>query len=551
MATPLSEVITYLSFDSTIAVGDSYETIKVLLQEFGSLSVTVVSDENLSFRISFSNDGTNFDYVSNNSIQGGVPLTITSVILGKWCKMTAIHSGINVANVRFTTYCQVIPIAQQSQLEKQGNVFPSVNVDNFQGTLFNDLRVAERRPIYDHKFDYTTVVSNTIVSPDRLLVQKSGGGIVPALSRPYASNNVLSLSDIYYSPAGSYLSVEGPPVVYIAGNPIYVTFSAGFKTAGYTNADIFGFDNMLIGMGFIDGSGNVVDGIYIGYPSAPQPPDTIISEISLIYYGNSIERYIPISRWSFDTLDGNGPSGIVLDSTKLSTWRIRAAQISSIYLEYHNPTDNVWIPCHRIQIENLFTVPGYLSPSFGFSMITKRTSTATGVVGNDLIGPYSSQGVIGVETGATPISRVQTYNIESAIFGISAGVETEILSIRAGELLNGKNNRGIIFPTSISFSSDGTRLCKFKIYREGTFNTPTWTYQDPVYTAIQFLSGGNAIVGTGYNAASFFTGRDRVETTSLREYNLSLAQEQTITITATPIQNGTGIQCLFNYNMID
>jgi hypothetical protein len=423
-----------------------------------------------------------------------------------------------------------------------------VNIDNFQTTLFNDLKVAQKRSIYDHKFDYGTVIGGIYISPDRNLRQNSGGGLV-AGSKPAVVDNTLCLCDIHLSPLNAFLYINGQPVVYYSGAPIYCILSVGFRT-NYVDGDTLGYDQMLAGMGYSDPSGNIIDGAFIGFPSAPQAPDTVVNELSFVYYGNSIEFYVPRSRWSFDKLDGNGPSGIVLDYTKLSTWRIRVTQISSLYLEYHKPFDNEWAPVHRIQLENLYETPGYLSPSLGYLQYNKRTSTATGDAGVNQTGPYSVQGEIGVEESEqSTLSRVQSYGVQSLIVTIPVNVETPILSIRAGEILNSKNNRSLIFPISLSVSCEGTKPCVVKVLRESTFTTPTWTYEDTQYSPLQVLTAGTDNID-GYEVVGYFGPKSSTDFRELNQYNLFMASGQTISFTALST-GASDVQVILTYSLLD
>lgn len=549
MATQLSEVISYLSYNGNVLAGTTFETVKVLLQEYGSICVKVSTNGSISFIISFSDDGINYDYNSKTVVDSAFKPILTSVILGKWCRISVINSSSANINIRFTTFAQTISTAVQPQITDENLKFPSVNVDNFQTTLFNDLKVAQKRSIYDHKFDYGRVVGTDYISPDRNLRQNSGGGLV-AGSTPAVVDNTLCLCDIHLSPLGAFLYVYGQPVVYYSGAPIYCIMSVGFRT-NYVDGDTLGFDQMLSGMGYADPvTGEIIDGAFVGFPSAPQPPDTVINDICFVYYGDGVESYVPRSRWAFDKLDGNGPSGIILDYSKLSTWRIRVTQISSLYLEYHKPFDSEWAPVHRIQLENLYETPGYLSPSLGYLQYTNRTSTATGDIGLNQTGPYAVQGEIGVEESEqSTLSRIQTYGVESLLVTILGNVETPILSIRAGHLLNGKNNRSLIFPKSISTSCTGNRSCIIKIRRESTFTAPTWTYIDNDHSPTETLTAGTDNVD-GYDVAGYFSPKDSTEFRDLNEYNLFMSSEQTISFTAFSAQT-SDVQIFLTYSLLD
>lgn len=550
MATPLSEVIQYLQFDGVVAVGGEHETIKVLLQEFGSISCTITTDQNSSFVIEFSNDGVNFDYFTSNALASGTQ-TITSVILGKWCKLRIQNASRFDLNARFSTFAQVIPIATQAQVESTGNTLPGVNVENLSSTLFNELRVAQRKPVQTTNFTYYIAVGGQLIGPDRYFQQFNGGGATYVNSPANVVGNALTLSNIYAEAAGAYHFVRGTPVVIEAGNPVYINISCGFTTAGYTNGTTLGYDMMLSGMGYVDeANGQIVDGFYIGYPSAPVPPNTIVDEICFVIYASGFEIAIPKSQWTFDRLDGRGPSAITLDPTKLSTWRIRVAITSNAYIEYHNPDDNEWIPCHRVVGENLFTTTGVSNPSFAFNSYTRRTSTASGLAIVNGCGPLTAQGVVGVEVGESSLPKLETYNIVDVVTPV-VGVETEIFSMRNGTIYNTKTNRSIIFANDMFASvTGGTAPVIIRVYKNATFGAVFWAPKDTVNEPTD-TSSGSWTAGTGANVAGFLVSPGSTEKIDLNDVNANLGRLDTLTFTCQSTAAVTGVTCLVNYSLVN
>lgn len=554
MATPLSEVIQYLNFEGTIPIGDEHETLKVILQEFGSMSVTVVSDQNLNLLIEFSNDSINWDYSNSTSITENSRDTITTVILGKWCRLRLQNVSQFVANIRFSTYCQVIPSTIQSQIEATGNNYPIFNVNNLSGTLYNDTRVSKRKPIEQHNFTYTTDNGVGILAgPDRELFQASGGGLVIAVAPATIVNNVLTLSNIFTQGAGAWQCVYGPPVIVNSGNPVYIEFSASYAVNGYIDSAVLGVDQMLVGMGYVDiSTGNIIDGFYVGYPSFPNPPATIVNELSFVIFTSGVEQHIVQSKWSFDRLDGFGPSGVLLDSTKLSTWRIRTAVVNSVYLEYHNPRDNEWIPCHRVQFENLFNGTEIENPSYGFNVYNRRTSTATG---NFLLpnsaGPQSAQGIVGIEVGEKALGSIETYNLFSLGVAIPVLAQTEILSIRAGPLMNGKTNRSLIVPREIDILTVGgaPSFAIITIYKNGTFTAPVWVPKDSVYEPTE-ISSGSYDIGSGYNIVGDILATGSSTSIDLSSVNGTLSRLESLTFVITSFVATTGVISL-NYSLVN
>ena len=548
MATPLSEVITYLSFTGDIPVDGEHTTLKTLLQEFGSISISIFCNQNASLIIQFSNDGINYDYNSKNSILANTTSAITSTILGKWGRIQLINTSREILTARFSTYAQVIPIAIQSQLESENNSYPIVNVDNLSGTLFNDLRIGEREPLYQHNFTYSSTIGGLLQGADRNITQIYGGGSSPILSPTIINGNTLTLSNIFNTPSNGYNYIQGRPTVSSSGNSVYIEMSCAFKTSGYINADLFGFDMMLCGMGYIDDTNNIIDGFYLGYPESPIAPAPIVDELAFIIYYNGNYLGIERSKWSFDRLDGNGASGVLLDPTKLSTWRIRTAIGTSVYLEYKNPFDNEYIPCHRIQLENLFITSLVKAPSYSFNIYNKKTTGATGDLASNEVGPTTDNVVIGVEVGKKVLARLESYSINSGVVLVSPTTETEIISIRNGNLINGINNRGIIDAIDSYINNEGNAFCIIKIYKNGTFNTPIWTVKDAIYEPTE-TSFGFYNLGTGYEVGSTLINSNSVGIINVDNYNTDITPNETLTFTVYSSQSAS-IYLLLNYKLV-
>ena len=554
MSTSLGEVISLLGFTETILVDETFETNKVILQEFSSISVTVASTQKISLRISFSNDAINFDYEVTNSIGGNSPQTITSVVVGKWCKIRALNNSDSTANVRLSTYCSTQPSTVQSSINSVDDSFQSINIDNWSTTMNNEIRVSTQTIIASHNFIYTTVNAtfDGLDGPDRIYIMYSGGGITSGefTTRPYITNGVLKLADIFHSPLNSYQFTLGEPVNFRSGNPLVVSFTALFDVSGYTDP-VTQYDQMMIGMGYSDPlTGIITDGVFLGYPS------TGIKELSLIYYNKGVESVIRQKQWAFDSLDGNGPSRVILDPTKLSVWRIRTSYLGafSIFIEMHNPGDNEWINVHRFVYENLFTSANFGNPSFSLISYTKRTTAQAGS-GNNVVGVGSAAGIVGVESGPfASAGRLQTFGTSGSTSAIPAGVETTALACRAGELLNGTVNRSNMFFMRLSVSTDGTKPVVFKIYVTGDadFTAPMW-----VYAPDQKISPGQGLlnntsfnVGSGVRVFTGFLSKEGSQTYGLALFEIVLYATESIVVTAESA-NTTSVQTAFTYGVIE
>lgn len=545
MSTNLSDIIEYLSYNNSLAIGSVYETIKVILQEYGSISITVSNDESISLSIFFSNDGLNFDYFVNYSLKIGAQ-AITSVILGKWVKIRIQNSSRFTANVRFTTYAQTIPIALQAQIVSRGDTLPSINISNQSKTQFNELLVSQRKPITSTNFFYTTTSGGLIVTPDRSLTEINNGNLLTNPSN--VIGNALCLSNIYNEVPGSYHIVHSTPVLITNNNPVYIVMACGFLHNGYIDALTYGYDTMLCGIGYTDNTNQIIDGFFVGYPSAPVPPNPIVDEICMIVYASSVQHIIPKSQWFFDRLDGLGSSGVLLNEQKLNTWRLRVG-ITDIFLEYQDGSSEEWIKCHRDTHTNSSTVTQVLSDSYAFMMYTSKTSLASGNIIVNGCGPLCSVAEVGVELGNDNRSRLQSYNISASV--TTAGPsEFTIISIRNGPSFNTKNNRSLIFFTSLyATTTGGITPVVFQMYKNGTLQGPiVWTVKDAQYEPTE-TSINTHVIGTGGNVSGMLIAADGSQEVDITEHNTSLARDEILSFVCST-GSATTVTMLINYNIV-
>lgn len=555
MSTALGEVIELLGFNGTIPFQGIHETNKVILQEFSSISVTVFSNEKVNLTISFSNDGINFDYSATNVIEAVSPQTVTSIVIGKWCKLLLRNASGFAAQVRLSTYCSTQPSTVQSSINSIDDAFQFVNIGNWSPTLNNEIRIAQDTPISSHKFYYSSVAVSTVDlnGPDNLFKFYNGGGLIPGggATHLFIDGGIMKIADIYKSPVGAWIYGIGDPVNFRGGNPISVTFSSIFDDIGYLSP-VNQYDNFLIGMGYADPTtGNISDGVFIGYPS------TGSKILSLIYYNNGVQNIISKNDWIFDSLDGNGPSRIIVQPFTLNEWRIRTSYLgaSSIFLEFHSPTNNEYIPCHRIQLSNISTFANFSNPSFSFMVYARRTTTQAGAgVNNVFVG--SAAGNISVESGTTSqAGRIRSFGIGDNTTTLVANTETPVLGVRAGELLNGKVNRSNLLFFKLSFATDGTKPVVFKVYTalDTSFTLPTWNYSpSQTVTPAQLLANpssfnfgvGSVVVFTVY--ASKVDAREL----DLREFIIKLYEGESIVITAES-SNASDVSTALTYGLIE
>jgi len=145
----------------------------------------------------------------------------------------------------------------QSQLESEGDIYPSVNVDNLASTLFGDLKVSQKETIRYYSFQYYTSGSGVLTGPDRDLTQRAYNGANFIDSPAQAESGTISLSNIYNSVNNSSTAIQADDITISAGNSIYMNISCGFFDKGYTLKDPLtgvpdsGYDCALAGLGYV------------------------------------------------------------------------------------------------------------------------------------------------------------------------------------------------------------------------------------------------------------------------------------------------------------
>jgi hypothetical protein len=549
--TSLGEVVSLLSFTIPIPIGDTHETNKVILSEFSSIMVSISATQKTSLVIAFSNDAINFDYTITNQIDANVPKTITSVIVGKWCKISVLNNSAILSAVRVSSYCSTQPSTVQSSINSVDDNFQNVNIDNWSATLDNQITSTGLTIISSHDFPYSrvNVANGELLGPDRGFRSYFRGGVVyPDTFPEISSDKSLYLYDIFKSPLGGIMYTIGDRANFGSGNNIGCKFNIKMNIAGY-DAPVTSYDNMMIGMGSTnEASGDIIDGIFMGYGS------TGTTDFSIIYYENGAEFVVPQKEWAFDLLDGNGSSRVLLDPFKFNTWRIRSPSTGtgSLFIEYHNPFDNEYIAVHRIQNDNIRTTKTFNNPSFSFMMYSKRTTAQPGT-GNKIVSVASSGGYLYRESGPPSLTRLQSFACEGGgTVTIPGNTETVVLACRSGELLNNVINHTRMDFIFLSVTTDGNRPVEFRIYsaKDSDYTGALWNFTNSTYTPGQELANKSSFnVGNGFLLFAGYLQKSDSTIFDIDNLEMWLYNTESIVVTAQSVQS-SDINSSFTYTLI-
>lgn len=156
---------------------------------------------------------------------------------------------------------------------------------------------------------------------------------------------------------------------YVPGFGLTSRFTALFSA---TNASC----NMLVGMGTNE------DAITVGYPSQilttqgdPNPLAFAVGRASFVT-GTQVGTYVTQGNFNVDNLDGTGPSGMVLDTTKGNVFQIDYQWLGfgGIFYYVEDPLTCQFVLFHRTSYTNAFEVPSTANPN-GFGLFAYAQHT--------------------------------------------------------------------------------------------------------------------------------------------------------------------------------
>jgi hypothetical protein len=205
--------------------------------------------------------------------------------------------------------------------------------------------------------------------------------------------------------------------------------------------------------------------------------------------GSAVDTAITQANWNLDKFNGQGPSGVTLDTSKsqifvmdlqwLGVGRVRFGFFISGRLFY----------CH--QILNANSLPGvYMSTA---DLPVRYEHQATGAIGGNVDMFQMCSSVI-TEGGFDAIAGPGFSNTaNNGITAITVTTRRPILSIRPKATFNSITNRGSIFPQSYeAFIGSGSAL--IELVYQGTLTGPSFTSVDPNSIA-EFDVAASAITG--------------------------------------------------------
>lgn len=264
------------------------------------------------------------DYFSN--ADDSLNLGVGDIIIATGTDRASFLRVIEVTNLRILT----IPLDLEDNLA-------------LEKAAFGETEVSLLQPHVELRFNYGT---NTRIYKD--LSANSGTFTVGSgLASVQSGTNAAGL--------GAMHSVK--TLAYVPGLGGKSRFTALFTT---------GVADSLQHVGIADAN----DGFVFGYDGAV---------FGVARLKDGVYNWIPQTSWSEDVMDGTGPSGMILDPTKLNVYQIQyqwpgAGQIN-FFIEDDDTGDYICV--HRIKYTNRNIVPSVTNPTLPLSLHSENSGNTT------------------------------------------------------------------------------------------------------------------------------------------------------------------------------
>jgi len=369
---------------------------------------------------------------------------------------------------------------------------------NFEGDLdvaiadpvsaFGDLRTVELTPQVQLQFPYN--INTDIID----ITELNGATIV-------SENSMAKLSSST-STNGTVVMESIRQIKYRSGLGALARFTTLYENTGVAGA------TQIAGVG--DGE----DGFFFGYDG---------TSFGIMTRRATVDTWVAQTAWSEDTMDGNGPTKMTLDHTKLNVFAIEYQWLGAGEIDFkiEDTETGKYVTVHKIRYTNLNILPSTFNPSFPLHMSITKTSGAIDIVmkAASMAGFVEGKSVV---TG--PINTFDGNSTHSA--------ETAFFSLQNVSTYIGVKNRVTAFLTSLGIANDVNQLATFRVYLNATLaGTPTWVNVNGTNSVMQsdivqtYVSGGKILF-----AATI--GKDSGENFIFPDEKYALRPGDIITITS-------------------
>jgi hypothetical protein len=250
------------------------------------------------------------------------------------------------------------------------------------------------------------------------------------------------------------------------------------------------FGTGTLGNTQIAGVGSDTDGFFFGYNE---------TSFGILLRAGSSDTWIPQTSWNTDPMDGTGPSGMTLDTSKGNVFQIRYQWLGfgAIRFYIENESTGNLEQVHRIDYTNANTTVSVNNPSFPFHAQSINTTNSTDIqLKIPSIGMYVEGKVSGVGSTRNAFENAKTIT-----------TETNIFTIRVRTTFESVVNLVDIQPDFLALAADGTKNVVFRVYVNATLGgTPSFSNLRVNNSVVEVDTAGTTVSG-GVLVASIPVGK--------------------------------------------
>jgi hypothetical protein len=222
------------------------------------------------------------------------------------------------------------------------------------------------------------------------------------------------------------------------------------------------------------------------------------TEVNIVIKGGTSNgtQTVPQTEWNIDYMDGNGPSGVELDFTKVQILIInyQALYVGEVIFAFN--VDGVIYPVHKFKHANEIAFPYIQNASLPVHYSVRNDASAN-------TGTMKAICACVMNEGGQNLSDIQGrhFSASNGITPIGVTTRRPILSIRPAQQLNSINQKGLIIPHSVDIYAT-TNNAFIEIVRNGTLTGAAFVAVDATFSIATFDVAATAISG-GTVIASF------------------------------------------------
>lgn len=344
---------------------------------------------------------------------------------------------------------------------------PIVRIDDttVQHTASNRRKVSTQELLYFNTFQYTK---------DPSVWDEATTGTASITFDPYLGMCAMTVGS---SPGDQAVQQSRRVIRYIPGRQNELTFSVIFTQPTVGIRRRIGLFNDINGFYFEDGG----DGTYY----------CVIRRNTA---QGVVETRVARENWNVDRFDGQGPSGVVADPSKIQMVVFEYSWYGAGQVEVSWIIDNNKLPIHQFNTANILDTTFMNTP---FLPVRREITNVTGAAGTHVM--YVGSSSIASEGDVGPLGRDN--NINSPITGKSTGAANTflpILSIR----MKSDRLQGVVIPVDFQAATLDNTAIFYRLVQNAVLTNPVWTsvsadsFVEYDHSATGFSNG--TVLKTGY-----------------------------------------------------